>query len=294
MNILIAGLVNNPQLDRIKQEAEKRGHLVDGCYSTDLIINAGPQKFEPILRNQNIDKYQLIYLWAISKRRWEWYVSANYLHQKFGTVIVNQKVTEKDYQYFLSPASEYLKQTENHINYPQSALVFDTKGALQAASQFVLPFILKVSNGRQGKGVHKITSLDQIEPIIKENQENSPSFVLREFIPNDGDIRVFTIGYKAIGAMKRTPKTGDFRSNISQGGEGDVFDLNSRPDIQQIAETMSKLTRTEIAGVDIMLHQETDQPYVLEVNPGPQFTGFEQYTQINAAENIVKYFESLV
>ncbi|BCX15037.1 MAG: hypothetical protein KatS3mg088_720 [Patescibacteria group bacterium] len=35
MKILIAGLVENIQVVRLREEGEKRGHVVDGCYATD-------------------------------------------------------------------------------------------------------------------------------------------------------------------------------------------------------------------------------------------------------------------
>jgi len=295
MKILIVGLVKNPQLNRLKQEAEKKGHHLEGCYSSDLIIKTSPQEFTPLLKDKDITSYDLIYLWAISKRRWEWYTAAHYLNQKHNIKILNQKIIDPSYLYFLSPASDYLKQFKNKLPFPKSAIVFNAKTVDTVIKDFSFPLILKDSLGRQGKGIFKVNSLVELKTAILQGtqQNNTSSFVIREFIPNDGDIRIFTVGYKAIGAMKRTPKSGDFRSNISQGGSGNNFNLSEHPQVQKIAEKLSQLTKTEIAGVDIMLHQKTQQPYILEINPGPQFTGFEKYTKINAAQKIIEYFEAL-
>lgn len=295
MKILIVGLVKNPQLERLKQEAKKRNHQLDGCYSSDLIIKSSPKEFTPLLKNKDINSYNLIYLWAISKRRWEWYTAAQYLHQKHNIKIINQKILDPSYLYYLSPASDYLKQTQNKLPFPKSAIVFNAKSVDDIIKDFSFPLIVKNSTGRQGKGVFKVNSIIELKTAILQGsqQDNTSSFVVREFIPNSGDIRIFTVGHKAIGAMKRTPKSNDFRSNISQGGSGENFDLSSNPQVKQIAEKLSQLTKTEIAGVDIMIHKETKQPYILEINPGPQFTGFEKYTKTNAAKKIIEYFESL-
>jgi len=293
MKILIVGLVKNQQLQRLQEEGKKRGHQIDGCYTSDLIINASPQKFEVILKNKDITQYQVIYLWAIGKRRWEWYVAAQYLNQHHQTKIVNQKILNPNYLYYLSPASEYLKQFENQLLFPKSSLIFKSNAVNQIINQYSFPVIVKTSSGRQGKGVFKVNTPEELKKVIKNNQNSSPSFIVRELIPNNGDIRIFTVGYKAIGAMKRTPKQGDFRSNISQGGSGSNFDLSKNPQIKDIAEKLSQLTKTEIAGVDIMIHQDTQKPYILEINPGPQFLGLEKYTQTNAAKEIITYFESL-
>ena len=151
-----------------------------------------------------------------------------------------------------------------------------------------------LSAARQGKGVFKIDSPQALVSFWKKFKGEKEALLVREYIPNDGDIRVFTVGYQAIGAMKRVPKKGDFRSNISQGGQGSPFNLKKNPEVKKIAEQLSRLTRTEIAGVDIMIHQKTGKPYVLEINPGPQFTGLEKYTQTNAAFKIIEYFEKVV
>lgn len=294
MKILIVGLVKNEQLDRLKEEGEKRGHEIDGCYATELVIRAGRNRFDPTLRGKPLHNYDLIYLWAVGKRRWEWYTAALFLNKKHGTVIVNEKAIAPDYHFYLTPAIDYLKQHESNLQFPESAIVFDEKSVNSVIENFNFPLILKTAEGRQGKGVFKVESVEGLKAKIKELKEVSPAFVIREFIPNDGDIRVFTIGYKVIGAMKRTPtKEGEFRSNISQGGEGSVFDLSKSPEVKEIAEKLSKLMRTEIAGVDIMLHKETGQAFILELNPGPQFMGLEKFTGVNAALEIIKYFESL-
>jgi RimK family alpha-L-glutamate ligase len=291
MRILIVGLVNNPQLARVKDEGKKRGHVVDGCYVNELVILSGPSSFKPTLRGKEID-YDLIYLWALGKKRWEWYAASLYLKKTKNTIIVNEKVVDQTYNYYLTPAIDYLKQTEENLLYPKSAVVSSEKSVDCVSEEFEFPVIVKTSGGRQGKGVFLVNSVNEIKKVIKENKEKSPSFVIREFIPNDGDIRIFTFGYQAIGAMKRTPtKKGEFRSNISQGGKGEKYDLKNNSEVRDIAEKLSEITRTEIAGVDIMLHKETGKPYILEINPGPQFTGLEKYTGVNAAEEIIKYFE---
>jgi RimK family alpha-L-glutamate ligase len=296
MKILIVGLVKSEQIQRLKEEGEKRGHDVIGCYAGELVIRSNRVSFVPSLRGKPFD-CDLVYLWTVGKRRWEWYMVAQYLHEKKGIKVVNEKSIDRNYNYFLTPASDYLKQTESNILFPESAIVFDSKGvdSVLNMEKFTFPLIVKTASGRKGKGVFMVKSAEELMAKIDELSEVSASFVIREFIPNDGDVRVFTVGYKAIGAMKRTPTSkGEFRSNISQGGKGEVFDLKKYPEVKRIAEKMSEITRTEIAGVDIMLHKETGQPYVLEINPGPQFKGLEQYTDVNAAGAIIEYFERLV
>ncbi len=293
MKILIVGLVKNPQLGRLIEEGEKLGHRVEGCYTSELIISASVDKFEPTLRGRRMDEIDLIYFWAVGKRRWEWYAAAYFLKQNFGTIAVNSKVVDPSYKLYLTPAMNYMKQMDEKIDFPKSAIIFSHKSVDAVIGDFNFPLILKTATGRQGRGVFKIENKNELIEKLKELETDPQAFIIREFIPNDGDIRVFTVGYRAIGAMRRIPPKGDFRSNISVGGRGEKYDLKKYPEIRKIAEKMSKITRTEIAGIDIMINKQTGKAYVLEVNPGPQFIGFEKYTGGNAALEIVKYFEKL-
>lgn len=294
MKILVVGLVKNRQLLRLREEAEKRGHTLEGCYASDLVIEAGTDSFSPRVRGKTLESYDLVYLWALGKRRWEWYTACLYLVKKKKTIIINRKTVEPDYNYYLSPAADYLRQTENKLPYPKSVIVFSNKGLKEVLAGYDFPLIVKVSDGRQGRGVYKLGTYEELARVVDEITKDKKACVIREFIPNKGDIRIFTVGYRAIGAMARTPKEGDFRSNISQGGSGAKYDLDSNPLVREIAEKASRVTRTEIAGIDIMVSEKTGKPYILEVNPGPQFTGFEKYTGTNAAAAIVEYFESLL
>lgn len=294
MKILIAGLVKNIQLERLKEEGEKRGHQVEGCYATDLILTFKGKDFTATLKDgRNLRDYDLIYL-IVGKKRWEWYTAALYLNQNFGTKIVNFKAIDPKYNYFLTPAIDYLKQGQADLPFPKSKVLFSNKNLKENIQDFSFPLIIKTSNGRQGKGVYLTHDLEEAKIATEEILEkNGGSFIVREFIPNDGDVRIFVVGGKAIGAMKRTPQKGEFRSNLSLGGKGEKFDLERYPEIKEIAEKAAEVTRTEIAGVDAIIHKETGKPYLLEINPAPQFEGLERYTKVNAAEEIIKYFEKL-
>lgn len=293
MKILLVGLKNNPQVDRVREEGEKRGHIVDAVLSSELYINASVDHFEPKLIDKDLASYDLVYLWAATKRRWEWYATALYLNQHHNTKIVNNKIIDPSYHYYLTSVMDYWKLQKEGLLFPKTTVLYTSKAIDAVISDFDMPAILRGMPGRKGKTVAKVSSKQEMEAKMEELKDVCTAFSLREFVPNDGDIRVFVIDYKAFAAMKRTPKEGDFRSNISQGGSGAVFDLEAQPEIRKIAERAAELTQTEIAGVDIMIHSETGKPYILEINPGPQFTGLEEFTGVNAAGEIIRYFEKV-
>src|SRR6185369_14652173 len=118
MKILIAGLTKKRQFLRLQEEGKKRGHEVVGCLASDLVILSSSDKFIPELKNKDISSFDLIYM-IVGKRLWEWNTVALYLNKKYGTKIVNSKAIDPAYNLYLSPAIDYLRQTENAIPYPK-------------------------------------------------------------------------------------------------------------------------------------------------------------------------------
>lgn len=292
MKILIVGVVKNNQLERLREEAIKKGHKLDACLVTDITILADEGKFIPKLRGKELSDYNLIYLLTLGTRRWVWYAACEYLKNK-GVVIVNGAVVDPEFNFNINVAKEYFLEAKYSIPFPKSVVFLSSKSVPDVKKYLRFPMILKSGEGRQGKSVFKIQDEDELIRKTQEFEKEKLTCVAREFIPNDGDIRVFTVGYKAIAAMRRIPKRGDFKSNISQGGKGEKFELDEFPEIRKLAEKASEINRVEIAGVDVIINKETGKPYILEVNPGPQFTGLEKYTGVNAALEIIKYFENL-
>lgn len=289
MKFLTVGIKQGSQFLRLEEEAKKLGHEIVGCKSSDLVIKSGEGIFEASVNRTNLNTFDLIYFCAgiEQKNRLEWFVVADYLNRIAKTRIVNQIVAGGK-NYFPNQTWFYLKQFENKILEPLSFTLYDPNNLDEIASEVGFPMIVKISETHQGKGIFLANSREEVLKIFEENPEKA--VVLRKFIPNDGDIRIFVVGGKAIGAMSRIPKEGEFRSNISQGGRGEPFNLEANPDIKNLAEEAAKVSEIEIAGVDILIDKDSKKAYVLEVNVGPQFRGLEQVTGINVASEIIKYF----
>lgn len=293
MKILVVGIVENPHMDRLWEEGYKRGHNIVGCYTTELTIDTRANEFNPTLRGKKLFDFDLVYLWTLGKRRWEWIAVCRFLHEKFGTIIVNENVIDQDFFYNPSAVGEFLLQSKRGISFPRSSVIFSSRSIESVIAGYNFPLIVKSGESRKGREVFLANSQDEVYEIVNDLEKKGKPIVLREFIPNDGDVRVFCIGYRACAAMKRVAPEGEFRTNISLGGKGETFDLEKYPKIKEIAEESSRVLGVEIAGVDIITHKDTKENFVLEVNPGPQFLGIEKFTKVNIALKIVQYFEKL-
>jgi gamma-F420-2:alpha-L-glutamate ligase len=150
------------------------------------------------------------------------------------------------------------------------------------------PCVVKILTGSHGNGVIQVKSPSDLKAYIgflKAVHHRDP-FIIQQFVGRPGeDLRVFIIGGKAIGAMKRTATDGDFRAGISANGKGSSFELT--PEIAHISEMAARLLGLEIAGVDLLF--SGDSVLVSEINSAPGFAGFERYCSIDIAGLIAKY-----
>lgn len=160
---------------------------------------------------------------------------------------------------------------------------------------FLFPVILKGSSGDRGTRVYRADNLEELEKLVRElrksETEEGRRYMLQEWIENEGDYRVLVLGEKVLGVMKRTRdlKSGEFRNNFSMGGEVEVADLPE--EVKRMVIEATKICGLTVAGVDVM--KKGDGYVILEVNKGPQFSGFMKATGINVPEEIVKYLDGL-
>jgi len=150
------------------------------------------------------------------------------------------------------------------------------------------PVIAKHEKGYQGKSVRKFEKQKELEEFVYKIQEkNVGMFLWQKYLPMKWDLRVIVLGGEAIGAMKRTARGSEFRSNFSLGGMVEKWELSEEEKV--LAERVAKVCGLDYGGVDIMKDTEGNN-YILEVNRQCQFQGFEKATGINVARKVVEMF----
>jgi ribosomal protein S6--L-glutamate ligase len=86
--------------------------------------------------------------------------------------------------------------------------------------------------------------------------------------------------------MKRQSLDDDFRSNLHQGGEGEMIKLTDEE--RKTAIKAAKSMGLNLCGVDMMRSERG--PLILEVNASPGF-GIENVTNRDVATAIIEYVE---
>jgi len=156
------------------------------------------------------------------------------------------------------------------------------------------PCVIKVLSGSYGKGIHLVSSEKALQELMEfvDSLSSPLNIIIQEYIDTapGQDLRVFCVGDRVLGAMKRSSTDGDFRANITRGGVGEPYLVNS--EIKEIAlETMNCLGLT-IGGIDLLFHEQSFK--VCEANSAPGWVGFEEATGINVAKELVDYCAGIV
>ena len=195
------------------------------------------------------------------------------------------------------------------IRYPDSYM-FTAYNIKEVVQQFLkkhtYPLVIKKVNGRKGKSTWYIkndvamTSLSEQKIDIAWTKENKDSyFMVQEYIPNNGDYRLFKVGNNIVGAYKRKPKpiaeieqATDFNGilmNHSEGGSRKFKDNNIPSDIIKVALAAANHLNINIAGIDIIRDANNNEPVIIEVNSAPQFDVMNRKMKKDVVDDIYTY-----
>ncbi len=154
------------------------------------------------------------------------------------------------------------------------------------------PVIIKLLEGTQGLGVVLAENKKAAVSVIEAFNGLKARVIVQEFIKESRgeDIRAFVVDGHVVGAMVRTAKEGEFRSNLHRGGTAKVIELTPEEEIAAIKA--ANAMKLGIAGVD-MLRSERG-PLIIEVNSSPGLEGIESATGVDIAGQIIKYIEKNV
>lgn len=151
------------------------------------------------------------------------------------------------------------------------------------------PFIAKPDLGARGIGVLLVENVAQLRNI-----QNIESLVLQNYIPNDHDFRVFILGGRVLGIMKRVRSQG-YLNNISQGASALPLEFGGLYNkLSEIALEVSSIFDLNMCGVDIIENSLTGDLKFLEVNTVPQWQGIQSaLPEVKFADEIIKYCQRI-
>jgi ribosomal protein S6--L-glutamate ligase len=151
------------------------------------------------------------------------------------------------------------------------------------------PFVIKLLEGTQGKGVVLTETKKAAESVIDAFRNLNAYFLVQEFVAESAgtDLRCFVVGGEVVAAMIRKAKEGEFRSNLHRGGKAHPVDITDEE--RSIAIRAADVMGLNVAGVDII--RGNKGPLILEVNSSPGLEGIERSTSKDIAGMIINFIE---
>jgi len=175
---------------------------------------------------------------------------------------------------------------EKHkIPTPKTIICEDPNKALEAFEDLGGDCVFKPLFGSKGIGITRLNDKAFAENVLYSLSRLNEVFYLQKFIEhNKRDIRILVLGDRVVAGMYRVGDS--WKTNIYAGAKAEPLEISE--ELENLAIKAAQVTKTEIAGVDLI---EGKKGFlVLEVNSIPGFTALQKVTSVNIAEEIVEYF----
>ncbi len=200
-----------------------------------------------------------------------------------------QAMADKYYQHGLFHMSEELKDYILPM-YPVKKAA-DVRWLVDTG-RMKYPMVLKPAGGAEGKGIILLNSDEDVRKYSGSYNDR----VVEPFIKTDHDWRVFVVGGKGVGVMRKS--WGDEKASFVDRSAGtektNETDAATRAALIDLAEKAAKVCGLDYAGVDLIQSPVSGKYYVLEVNYGGGWSnGFIEATGVDVPKEVLKWFESL-
>ena len=266
MKLLILSVEEQPEIERLKEEAKKSGHGVE--------VKSPEKSTERVLPS-----FTHVLVRAV-KGAGEAAKEIAMKARSLGLRVVDERLaTGKGF----NKAAIYSILKKNGFSVPET-IAFEEKNFPAIRKFQGKEVIIKDVKGKRGQDVFKVNK-PELE-LFSQRLDKSKKYLAQEFLRIDKELRVLVVGTKVVGGFSK--QSSNWKKNIAAGATPVKEQLSV--EIKNASVKAASITKTEIAGIDLAL--VGGKIFVLEVNRAPGFIGFEKATGKNAAKEIIQYVAS--
>ncbi len=166
------------------------------------------------------------------------------------------------------------------------AVGYPTADFVAAAGQSLgWPLVIKEGCGSFGQQVYLAHNTEEAQAILKRCA-GAPLLMQRFIAESAGrDVRIYVVGDQVVGAMERYNAAGDFRANVTTGGQARRH-LPTKAE-EALALAACHALQLDFAGVDLLFGQ--DSPLLCEVNSNAHFKALSELCGCNPADAIIAH-----
>jgi ribosomal protein S6--L-glutamate ligase len=271
--------------DELIKAAQVRGHLASVVVAKELTFTDRGGKIIASYESKRLPKLDVIIVRPNFSESPDLYAYPSQMLSLCGYKVINNWPS---YSSTKNKIDQHVMAYREAVPRADWAVGFRSQPVMRAAETLGYPLVVKVPRGSWGHGVFYADSPEVLRPIIDflTMRYQSP-VILERFVKeaDRSDVRVFVIGGKIAGCMRRKAPKGDVRSNTSNGGRG--YKVKITKEEEKLAIRMAELYGLEIAGIDLLRSKKG--PLVMEVNANPGFKELTRATGIDIAGVIIDY-----
>lgn len=138
------------------------------------------------------------------------------------------------------------------------------------------PLIVKLMDGRQGRGSVLAETVKAAESVIKAFRSMRANLLVQGFVKEakGRDLRCVVIDGKVVAAVERRAAPGKMRADLDQGGKASIVRVTREE--RQLASRAARALGLRFAGVDLI--RSRTGPLLLDISPCPGLEGLETAT----------------
>jgi ribosomal protein S6--L-glutamate ligase len=146
--------------------------------------------------------------------------------------------------------------------------------------------VVKPLFGAEGRGLVRVGDRELARRVFRALEQIGSVLYVQRFIEHPGyDWRVFVLGERVLGAIRRSAVSGDWRTNVAVGGRAEPARLPA--EAGPLAIRAARAVGAVMAGVDL-LPDADGRLVVLEVNAVPGWKALAAATGIDVATEILR------
>ena len=193
-----------------------------------------------------------------------------------------------------SKAQEMKALADAKIAIPETFFGSLTEITGKSKKAFGFPFVIKSTSGSRGREVYSPQDSKALKSLMVQLlplEKAGKKYFSQKFIKCTKRVRLLVIDGKIIGSVSQLTK---WRRRVdSYAPIGDemmkIEKFTPDADMQKLALSAVRATGIDIAGVDVLIEEDTDKYFVIEVNAAPSWKLIKEYCKINVEYEILKF-----
>lgn len=201
----------------------------------------------------------------------------------------------KTYQLKSRPFRELAEQLAAGLTIIPTSIVDDTwlklnDSELEKKAQKLgnFPIVIKVLGLSHGQGVYKVDSMLEMKQLLAKLSVKEEGTVARKYLSNYRHFRIITVANEPVAAIEYHKPEDDFRTNAVEVPNVSAVGVDTLdPGVIDMAVAATKLRSSILSGVDVLVDQTDNTPYLAEVNVPCYYARAEAPTGIDISAKLI-------